>query len=84
MGPIWDRQDPGGPHVGTVNFAMGPVEEALYWPLSLIGWDNGLVLLSHRQQAITSAKLSWVLWSRIRPQGCNEFIPVAILDVVWF
>ena len=22
MGPIWDRQDPGGPHVGPVNFAI--------------------------------------------------------------
>ena len=22
MGPIWGRQDPGGPHVGSVNFAF--------------------------------------------------------------
>ena len=22
MGPIWDRQDPGGPHVGPMNFAL--------------------------------------------------------------
>ena len=22
MGPIWSRQDPGGPHVGTKNFAI--------------------------------------------------------------
>ena len=22
MGPIWGRQDPGGPHVGPTNFAM--------------------------------------------------------------
>ena len=22
MGPIWGRQDPGGPHVGPVNFAI--------------------------------------------------------------
>ena len=22
MGPIWDRQDPGGPHVGPMNFAI--------------------------------------------------------------
>ena len=21
MGPIWGRQDPGGPHVGPINFA---------------------------------------------------------------
>ena len=23
MGPIWARQDPGGPHVGPMNFAIG-------------------------------------------------------------
>ena len=23
MGPIWGRQDPGGPHVGPINFAIG-------------------------------------------------------------
>ena len=22
MGPTWGRQDPGGPHVGTMNFAI--------------------------------------------------------------
>ena len=22
MGPIWDRQDPGGPHVGSMNFVI--------------------------------------------------------------
>ena len=22
MGPIWGQQDPGGPHVGTMNFAI--------------------------------------------------------------
>ena len=22
MGPIWNRQDPGGPHVGPMNFAI--------------------------------------------------------------
>ena len=29
MGPIWGRQDPGGPHVDPMNFAI---------------WDNGLTL----------------------------------------
>ena len=26
MGPIWGRQDPGGPHVGPVNFAIWEVD----------------------------------------------------------
>ena len=25
MGPIWDRQDPGGPHVGPMNFVIWDV-----------------------------------------------------------
>ena len=25
MGPIWGRQDPGGPHVGPMNFAISVV-----------------------------------------------------------
>ena len=25
MGPIWDRQDPGGAHVGPMNFAIWDV-----------------------------------------------------------
>ena len=25
MGPIWGRQDPGGPHVGPINFAIGDI-----------------------------------------------------------
>ena len=29
MGPIWGRQDPGGPHVGPMNFAIW---EAIKWP----------------------------------------------------
>ena len=27
MGPIWDRQDPGGPHVGPMNFAIWGINE---------------------------------------------------------
>ena len=28
MGPIWDRQDPGGPHVGPMNFAIWVCSES--------------------------------------------------------
>ena len=35
MGPIWGRQDPGGPHVGPMNFAI---------------WDDNLYTISHRSQ----------------------------------
>ena len=34
MGPIWGRQDPGGPHVGPMNFAIwiiSPTESKGIW-----------------------------------------------------
>ena len=38
MGPIWGRQDPGGPHVDPMNFAIW-----LYVSkITIVGSDNGL------------------------------------------
>ena len=31
MGPIWGQQDPGGPHVGPVNFAIWAAIEVGTW-----------------------------------------------------
>ena len=31
MGPIWGRQDPGGPHVGPMNFAIWAVPRLPFW-----------------------------------------------------
>ena len=44
IGPTWGRQDPGGPHVGPMNFAiLGPQYCIPYelWPLYL----NELILI---------------------------------------
>ena len=30
MGPIWGRQDPGGPHVGSMNFAIWVATRAVF------------------------------------------------------
>ena len=31
MGPIWDRQDPGGPHVGPMNLVIwGGIDDSIY------------------------------------------------------
>ena len=46
MGPIWGRQDPGGPHVGPMNFniwvilGLHPANERQHYfvRMSLIGW----------------------------------------------
>ena len=31
MGPIWGRQDPGGPHVGPMSFAIWITKPTLRW-----------------------------------------------------
>ena len=31
MGPIWGQQDPGGPHVGPMNFAICEVYNHFLW-----------------------------------------------------
>ena len=47
MRPIWGRQEPGGPHVGPMNFAIW---EGLNWQYLYIGSGNGLV--PNRRQAL--------------------------------
>ena len=34
MGPIWGQQDPGGPHVGPMNFAIWEVNQS--WLVLLV------------------------------------------------
>ena len=43
MGPIWGRQDPGGPHFGPMNLAL---------------WDV-LQIISWKQKSPTSVQLEW-------------------------
>ena len=51
MGPIWGRQDPGGPHVGPVNFAIWdylnqsvisqtihPISQHHWWAMGCLLW----------------------------------------------
>ena len=44
MGPIWDRQDPGGPHVGPMNFVIWDI-------LGNISIDLYLTLYSNTEMA---------------------------------
>ena len=37
MGPIWGRQDPGGPHVGPMNFAIWEAMPQIYHDRCSIG-----------------------------------------------
>ena len=40
MAPIWGRQDPGGPHVGPMNFALWDVFQNIFVDISL--WPFGI------------------------------------------
>ena len=45
MGPIWGRQDPGGPHVGPMNFAMlAPIVFPLPWEAVFEDWCLGPIV----------------------------------------
>ena len=35
MGPIWGRQDPGGPHVGPKNFAISMTLIYVSWKIAI-------------------------------------------------
>ena len=44
MGPIWGRQDPGGPHVGPMNFPFWAMDTALCQELLLWCHDNMAII----------------------------------------
>ena len=82
MGPIWDRQDPGGPHVGPMNFAIWVCTVQTVLSLKLILYCNLSITVTshecfgvsnHRQQltkpnskANTKAPQYWPCVRRIR------------------
>ena len=50
MGPIWGRQDPGGPHVGPMNFAIWEHIHCAHRGASYIGGLMGILLFNSSQQ----------------------------------
>ena len=42
MGPIWGRQDPGGPRVGPMNFAMWV--HTVLWQVGMLFYESGISL----------------------------------------
>ena len=72
MGPIWGRQDPGGPHVGPMNFIM---------------WDHVLRLCQSimQQTKIRSTDAREIRpWDEICTKTCNVFVklPACILNIL--
>ena len=47
MGPIWGRQDPGGPHVGPMNFAIWDMLGHLEFPLKFVVYTPYCSVFDH-------------------------------------
>ena len=56
MGPVWGRQDPGGPHVGPVNFviwvAITSTESLLYFTRTTGKSANGVRIISFQNVSL--------------------------------
>ena len=97
MGAIWGRQDPGGPHVGPMNFAIWVVKSLAkyYIFIMLLEWHH-MRVSKHRQFDIlfsnlfklTAKKHQWSLvasphkWLLIqKPSPCSDINILAITQI---
>ena len=63
MGPIWGRQDPGGPHVGPLNFAIWDLfqDGTNSWSVvSISDISNILLLYNHVSKQVPQDTFGWV------------------------
>ena len=75
MGPIWGRQDPGGPHVGPMNFAISGTcsDHSLY---GLCQWESTL------QRNVVSHWLSpYREWSLICTEQPLEYAKLFVVHI---
>ena len=80
MGPIWGRQDPGGPHVGPMNFVIWIVLEGT----SQHGghyWGNYTCILSFSQTAAIyhQCRSGLIRWYPLF-KGCNTVVLVMVIQ----
>ena len=65
MGPIWDRQDPSGPHAGPMNFAIW----VALWIDSPIKWHRSRLKIFSCESRVTWTYFQWnhgVTWTRFQ------------------
>ena len=75
MGPIWGRQDPGGPHVGPMNFVIWDV---LSWWYYL---QVSSLTLEQSYDALVSVIQHWKIWVKsliTKPQIANWDEPLSL------
>ena len=63
MGPTWGRQDPGGTHVGPMNFAIW---EVIIWSLNQ-GWFVNTTLRISSQAISPYIPIKDPIWAPLRP-----------------
>ena len=76
MGPIWGRQDPGGPHVGPMNFAIWDHNEgvACYFQCKLAIWflkSRNLAYMNKNWLCHTKFSLLWQCISHVLASQLN-------------
>ena len=78
MGPIWGRQDPGGPHVGPMNFAI--------WGYIHVSHSNQLYHI-HYKSTLLEYKLgqfySTIISTWHNPSGNNIVYSSEWVDTLW-
>ena len=92
MGPIWGRQDPGGPHVGPMNFAIWGMRHELSLPDvagSVNGWSKYIdweTLTLHR--ILVNHGLMWSVGIftifHFSDATDSPFAPECVLVCVWY
>ena len=79
MGPIWGRQDPGGPHVGPMNFA---ISETISWTkLHLLSIGSSGTNTSEIWIAKYQTFLSWKCILKCLQNG-GHFVQVSIYKMM--
>ena len=58
MGPVWGRQDPGGPHVGSMNFAVW----AISWETCNVWMGTTLYQNINKQKLFTNCTAVLLCW----------------------
>ena len=72
MGPIWGQQDPDGPHVGLMNFAIcGVLWWVCRWTIGCISWlvDRNMTTLLQRFLLFSLFPSPWLnqYWQALAP-----------------
>ena len=94
MGPIWGRQDPGGPHVGPMNLAIwGDVTTwkcfPHYWPLEGFHWWILLIKDQWCRALVLSLLLVWTsCWKKQNNRvasdlGCHNTHVMSLWCLAW-